>query len=179
MPTHYQVLGVDRRATAEEIRRAYYDAARRHHPDMHAGSSAEVLAEARAAMAHANAAWEVLGDAGRRRAYDETLGGAAAPPAGRAPVDDEPAWNDEPAWAAVPDVDERTPGLRAQTVVLLPVGLLGGAGAAFVFGMISQIAAFLVLAFLLASLAGFGFVAAPLLTIRRRTARGRRPDPRS
>jgi curved DNA-binding protein CbpA len=169
--THYDVLGVERAATAEQIRRAYYEAARRHHPDMHAGSSDDVLAEARRAMASVNAAWEVLGDPARRRVYDESLGTVREP---------EPRGTEAPpAWVGEPDVDDTPVGLRAQSVVMLPVGLLAAAGGSFAFGMMSQIAAFLVIAFLLASLAGFGFVAAPLLTMRRRTARDRDPGPRS
>ena len=172
--THYEVLGVERTATAEQIRRAYYDAARRHHPDKHIGSPADVLAEARLAMASVNAAWEVLGDPARRRVYDDSLRTVRGPVA-----EPEPGWTEEAAWDGEPDVDDTPPGLRAQSVVMLPVGLLAGAAGSFAFGMMSQIAAFLVVAFLLASLAGFGFVAAPLLTMRRRTARGRDPDPGS
>jgi len=172
LPTHYEVLGVARGASAEQVRRAYLEAARRHHPDMHAGSETDVIAEARTAMATVNAAWEVLGDPARRHAYDQSLG--APPPAprtGRPPQaepEDEPRWTDEPAWAAEPDVDDTMPGLRTQSVVLVPVGLVAGAGASLAFGMMSQITAFLALSVVLLSLAAVGFVAAPLLTIRRR-----------
>jgi len=151
---------------------------------MHAGSEADVIAEARKAMATVNAAWEVLGDPARRHAYDQSLG-APPPPtprhgsAAQAESQDEPRWTDEPAWAAEPDVDDTMPGLRTQSVVLFPIGLLAGAGAAFAFAMMSQIVAFLALSVVLLSLAAVGFVAAPLLTIRRRTTRGTVRDPRS
>lgn len=183
MATHYEVLGVERGASSEQVRKAYLDAARRHHPDKHAGSEADVMAQARAAMATVNAAWEVLGNPARRRAYDQSLGAAAPPRARSGPsavapeVDDEPGWRDEPSWAAEPDVDDTVPGLRTQSVVFLPVGLLGGAGAALAFGVMSQIAAFLALSVVLLSLAAVGFVAAPLLTIRRRRPASPAPHP--
>jgi len=184
VPTHYEVLGVARGASAEQVRRAYLEAARRHHPDMHAGSEADVLADARAAMATVNAAWEVLGDPARRHAYDQSLGAPPPTPrhgsAAQAESQDEPRWTDEPAWAAEPDVDDTMPGLRTQSVVLFPIGLLAGAGAAFAFAMMSQIVAFLALSVVLLSLAAVGFVAAPLLTIRRRRpASPAPPRPRS
>jgi hypothetical protein len=182
VPTHYEVLGVARGASAVQVRRAYLEAARRHHPDVHAGSEPDVIADARRAMAAVNAAWEILGDPARRRAYDQKLGVAPPPTARRDPApqaepQDEPRWTDEPAWAREPDVDETMPGLRTQSVVLFPVGLLAGAGAAFAFGMMSQIAAFLALSVVLLSLAAVGFVAAPLLTIRRRRPASPAPPP--
>jgi curved DNA-binding protein CbpA len=185
VPTHYEVLRVARGASAVQVRRAYLEAARRHHPDMHAGSEADVITEARRAMAAVNAAWEVLGNPAARRAYDRSLGVGPrsytrhGPPTEPEP-EDEPAWTDEPAWAAEPDVDDTMPGLRTQSVVLFPVGLLAGAGAAFAFAMMSQIAAFLALSVVLLSLAAVAFVAAPLLTIRRRRpASPEPPRPRS
>src|SRR2546423_15706393 len=128
MATHYEVLGLARGASPEQVRKAYLDAARRHHPDMHAGSEADVIAKTRAAMATVNAAWEVLGDPARRRAYDDSLGAAASPTPDRASrpeaePPDEPGWRDEPARAAEPDVDDTMPGLRAQSVGLIPLAL--------------------------------------------------------
>jgi hypothetical protein len=65
-PTHYEVLGVGSRASQEEIRSAYRRAAREAHPDRHGDASA-------ARMAEINEAWRVLGDADRRRRYDELI----------------------------------------------------------------------------------------------------------
>lgn len=75
-PTHYEVLGVTVRATADEVRAAYRRAARDHHPD--AGGSARRMSEV-------NAAWHVLGHAGRRAAYDRLLAGRPAAAAGAGP----------------------------------------------------------------------------------------------
>ncbi len=55
-------------ATLEEIRRAYRDLARQHHPDTAGASSGP-------RMAAVNQAWFVLSDPGRRAIYDATLRG--------------------------------------------------------------------------------------------------------
>ena len=62
---YYQLLGVDRRANDEQIRRAYHARARARHPDL--GGSA-------AAMRDLNEAYEVLSDQATRRAYDGERG---------------------------------------------------------------------------------------------------------
>lgn len=67
-PTHYSTLGLHRRAGAAEIRAAYLALARKHHPDRNAGA-----AEAHERTLALNAAYEVLGDPGRKRAYDAEL----------------------------------------------------------------------------------------------------------
>jgi len=61
MTDHYQTLGVDRSATAEEIKRAYRRLAMRHHPDK-GGDSARFV--------EIQSAYDVLGDAQKRAAYD-------------------------------------------------------------------------------------------------------------
>lgn len=71
--SHYEVLGVDEEASAEQVKRAYYRRARRLHPDAHAGSGSAVVAEAARAMAELNEAWTVLRDAGSRARYDAGL----------------------------------------------------------------------------------------------------------
>lgn len=63
-PDHYAVLGVPREATPAQLRRAYFAASRRHHPDHNPGS------DSHEAMKAVNAAWEVLGNPARRAAYD-------------------------------------------------------------------------------------------------------------
>jgi hypothetical protein len=93
--THYDVLGVDRAAPLEQIKRAYYDRARIYHPDAHAASSVAVRAEAERTMQSLNSSWSVLRDATRRRRYDRGLdrivvATTAASPARRTPARDRP-----------------------------------------------------------------------------------------
>lgn len=90
-PTHYEVLGVSRSASAEQVRAAYRAAARDHHPDAGGDPSR---------MRAVNAAWQVLGDPGRRAAYDRQL-------AGREPARPAPAGPPGAVWT--PDVDGDRP----------------------------------------------------------------------
>jgi DnaJ-class molecular chaperone len=62
----YETLGVARSATPEEIKKAYRQLTRQHHPDKNPGNKA---AEER--FKDVSSAYEVLGDAERRKAYDE------------------------------------------------------------------------------------------------------------
>lgn len=82
--SHYDTLGVSPDATAAQIRAAYVERARRHHPDV-AGP-----AEVGAAMAELNRAYEVLRRQPTRDAYDARL---RATPVAReaAPADADPA----------------------------------------------------------------------------------------
>ncbi|GAB4562724.1 MAG: DnaJ C-terminal domain-containing protein [Anaerolineae bacterium] len=63
---YYKILGVDRNATEQEIKRAYRRLARQYHPDMNPGDKA---AEER--FKEINEAYEVLGDPEKRRKYDQ------------------------------------------------------------------------------------------------------------
>jgi hypothetical protein len=65
---HYAVLGLGPLATCAEVRRAYHRLALLHHPD-HGGDLQTMQA--------LNAAWDVLGDAGRRAAYSARAGKAS------------------------------------------------------------------------------------------------------
>lgn len=61
---YYEVLGISRNATAEDIKRAYRTLARQHHPDVNKAPEAEHR------FKEINEAYEVLSDANKRRTYD-------------------------------------------------------------------------------------------------------------
>ena len=62
----YETLGVAKTATADEIRKSYRKLARKHHPDVNPGDKSSETAFKSVA-----AAYEVLSDEARRKAYDE------------------------------------------------------------------------------------------------------------
>ncbi|HTN52271.1 MAG TPA: J domain-containing protein [Anaeromyxobacter sp.] len=62
----YQILGVSRDASADEIKRTYRKLAKRYHPDVNPGNKA-----AEEKFKEATAASEVLSDPKRRKLYDE------------------------------------------------------------------------------------------------------------
>src|SRR6187551_630101 len=64
----YQVLGLSRTATADEIKKAYRRLARQYHPDLHSGSK---KAEMEKKFKELNEANEVLSDPDKRKKYDQ------------------------------------------------------------------------------------------------------------
>ncbi len=63
---YYEVLGVGKNATDDELKKAYRKLAKQYHPDMHPGD-----AEAEAKFKEASEAYAVLSDADKRRQYDQ------------------------------------------------------------------------------------------------------------
>ncbi|WP_374383503.1 molecular chaperone DnaJ [Thermomonas sp.] len=63
---YYDVLGVARNASDEDLKKAYRRCAMKHHPDRNPGD-----ASAEAAFKECKEAYEVLSDGGKRRMYDQ------------------------------------------------------------------------------------------------------------
>jgi molecular chaperone DnaJ len=72
--THYQVLQISDRATADEIKQSYRQLAKKFHPDVNGGQANSDL------IIKINAAYEILGDEKKRREYDYLCQPAAAIP---------------------------------------------------------------------------------------------------
>ncbi len=74
----YSVLGVSRSASAKDIKKAYYELAKKYHPDTNKGDK-----NAQKKFQEVSEAYECLSDESRRKQYD-AFGGAAGAGAGAA-----------------------------------------------------------------------------------------------
>ncbi|HEY9825783.1 MAG TPA: DnaJ domain-containing protein, partial [Stenomitos sp.] len=63
---YYQILGVDKKASDSDIKKAFRKLARQYHPDLHPNDR---VAEAK--FKEVNEAYEVLSDPDKRRKYDQ------------------------------------------------------------------------------------------------------------
>ena len=83
---HYETLGVSKQASQDEIRTAYRQMARKHHPDLNPND-----AKAKEKFQRVQEAFDVLNDPQKRKMYDqfgsayETMGGGAGPRPGAWP----------------------------------------------------------------------------------------------
>ncbi len=72
--THYEVLGIEPGAPADEVRRAFHRFAARYHPDRHPGLSAAERDWLEAWYRRGTEAYRVLLDPAARREYDRRHG---------------------------------------------------------------------------------------------------------
>src|SRR5436305_6322799 len=68
-PDYYKALGVDKRASAEDIKKAYRKLARKYHPDRNPGDK-----DAETRFKEISQAHDVLGDPEKRAQYDSGTG---------------------------------------------------------------------------------------------------------
>lgn len=73
MKNYYDILGVQRTASSEEIQKAYRDLAKKHHPDRNLDNP-----EAGEIFKQVNEAYQTLNDPAKRKAYDAQLKGGGA-----------------------------------------------------------------------------------------------------
>jgi curved DNA-binding protein CbpA len=107
----YEVLGVPRTASVQQIRAAYVDRARRAHPDLVGQRGLDL-------MRVLNEAWAILKDAQRRASFDIASGGLPnAPAAGNTSFKDP----NRPFWTGAAG---RPPGRPSGTV--LDFGIYAG-----------------------------------------------------
>jgi molecular chaperone DnaJ len=76
-PDHYKTLGVDKKASADEVKKAYRKLARRYHPDRNPDDK-----QAEERFKEISQAYDVLGDPEKRKQYDSGTGPFAAGGAG-------------------------------------------------------------------------------------------------
>ena len=65
---YYDILGVDRNASDDDLKKAYRKQARQHHPDLQTGDSQKKVAEEK--FKEINEAYETLSDQDKRKRYD-------------------------------------------------------------------------------------------------------------
>jgi len=122
----YEVLGVAPSAAMAEIRQAYVELARQHHPDRHGGDAATMRA--------VNEAWATLGHPARRAQYDLSLGTPITP---AAPHEPYPCTDEQDLLA---DLADDTPlGGRVvlpRWISLLPVATFGLSIGSFCLGLL-------------------------------------------
>lgn len=82
---HYEMLNIDRTASADEVKSSYHALARSYHPDRFHQASASVQTQIDSAFARIARAYEVLHDASERAAYDERLKTSGGKPQEKTP----------------------------------------------------------------------------------------------
>ncbi len=121
---HYEVLNVERTASAAEIKTAYRKLVRQVHPDQGGNAALFRLVQE---------AWNTLSDPGKRAAYDRTLAGQSTTTTREPRPEPEPqpepeptwAWSTDQPWSSEPSSEQpaepRTTGENVQPVDAGPI----------------------------------------------------------
>jgi hypothetical protein len=167
----YDRLGVAPTANAAEIRRAYLQLARIHHPDFHTNEADRQKNERE--MQAINEAWAVLGDPDRRRAHDERMRltqpdpvSTGKPVPGRydfVPFDD---GDDEIDPRLMDDVGVEGTEV-ARSVQMAPVVCFFGGLLGVILGVMVNLTFLIAVGIVGLVLALLGFLAAPAVAISR------------
>lgn len=154
----YAILGVPEGASEADVRRAYLELARRHHPDYFTAAPEPERAAAEVRMRAINDAWAVLGDRHRRRAHDEVR------PKPFRPFD---TGETDPDPRDQPDVPYRLAPPPRRTPAVAPGLLLIASILCGALATVMSSTALLGLAAALFLLSCVGFLVVPLLALGR------------
>ncbi len=109
---YYEILSVSSTAPVPELKHAYYNLARKYHPDLFRNSPKELLDRVESAFARITQAYDTLTDANLRTAYDSKLD-AKARASKLADAAPKATTSDQPATAAS-EGDSQSPTLTAE-----------------------------------------------------------------
>jgi hypothetical protein len=71
--SHYEILGVDKDVSMSDLKKRYYDIARKYHPDRFRGSDSSLLTQIESGFARITQAYDTLRDSKLRASYDSKL----------------------------------------------------------------------------------------------------------
>jgi len=190
---HYDALSVPVGAPVSQIRQAYLDAARVHHPDFHLAEAPAVQADHAHRMQVANEAWAVLGDPARKERYDLSLTMPSAPPTERirpnrgpeapagkgwTPRRGDDGWQrDFSSWADDTDASDEFEDTAAAkpvhgVVAVLPVAVFAVSVLSIILGVVLSARPLMALGFIGVVASGALFFLVPALAM----SRGRHQD---
>jgi curved DNA-binding protein CbpA len=71
--SHYEILGVEKSVSMPELKKSYYDIARKYHPDRFRGADKSLVSRIESSFARITQAYDTLRDAKLRASYDAKL----------------------------------------------------------------------------------------------------------
>jgi len=114
--SHYEILAVEKTVSTSDLKKAYYDIARKYHPDRFRGSDGALLAQIESGFARITQAYDTLRDSHLRASYDAKLNAQmrAARLAESAPKATVPQAEDIPGSSDAAKDDNLTPAQLAE-----------------------------------------------------------------